>query len=128
MTMDYQSREYALLNTPIEVKRHVRRVVRFLEPCCSDRILDVGCGRGFVAQRVQRLARHTTGIDLNAEAVGNAVTYGLRIMDAQRLVFPDEAFDKIYSFHAIEHIPDLRAVLREMDRVLRPGGTVLLVY
>jgi SAM-dependent methyltransferase len=49
-------------------------------------------------------------------------------MDAQSLAFEDESFDKLYSFHCIEHIPDLPRALREMDRVLRPGGRVLLVY
>lgn len=128
MSMNYQSRKYALLNSPIEVDRHVRRVQRFLAPTRGERVLDVGCGRGFVTRRVQQIAPATTGIDLNAEAVANGVTGGLRVMDAQRLTFADGSFDKIYSFHAIEHIPDVAAVLREMERVLRPGGSILLVY
>ena len=44
------------------------------------------------------------------------------------LSFANASFDKIYSFHAIEHIPDLAGVFAEMDRVLKPGGSVLLVY
>jgi ubiquinone/menaquinone biosynthesis C-methylase UbiE len=126
--MTYQSRKYALLNSPIEVDRHIRRVRKYLQPRGNDRILDVGCGRGFVTQGVQRLVPATTGIDLNAEAVCNGVTQGLRVMDAQKLSFADASFDKIYSFHAIEHIPDLAGVFAEMDRVLKPDGTVLLVY
>jgi len=128
MRMDYQSRKYALLNSPIEVDRHLRRVRNYLEPRAADRLLEVGCGRGYLTRLVQRIAPATTGIDVNAEAVANAVTGGLRIMDAQRLEFPDASFDKIYSFHAIEHIPDVARALSEMDRVLKPGGTVLLVY
>jgi SAM-dependent methyltransferase len=126
--MTYQSRKYALLNSPIEVDRHLRRVRKYLQPRGSDRILDVGCGRGFVTRGVQRLAPATTGIDLNAEAVCNGVTGGLRVMDAQKLSFANASFDKIYSFHAIEHIPDLAGVFAEMDRVLKPDGSVLLVY
>jgi len=126
--MTYQSRKYALLNSPIEVDRHLRRVRKYLRPRGNDRILDVGCGRGFVTQGVQRFAPATTGIDLNAEAVSNGVTGGLRVMDAQKLSFANASFDKIYSFHAIEHIPDLAGVFAEMDRVLKPGGSVLLVY
>ncbi len=49
-------------------------------------------------------------------------------MDARALAFPNGVFDKIYSFHAIEHIPDLGRAFAEMDRVLKPGGRVLLVY
>lgn len=128
MSMNYQSRKYALLNSPVEVERHVRRVQRFLAPARTESVLDVGCGRGFVTRRIQEIAPATTGIDLNAEAVANGVTGGLRVMDAQQLTFADSSFDKIYSFHAIEHIPDVAAALREMERVLRPGGRIMLVY
>lgn len=126
--MNYQSRRYALLNPPFDVKLHVGRLRKYLQPRATDRILDVGCGRGFVTRQVQRLAPATIGIDLNAHAVGNGVTAGLRVMDAQRLAFPDASFDKIYALHVIEHIPDLTAAFAEIDRVLRPGGTVLLEY
>jgi ubiquinone/menaquinone biosynthesis C-methylase UbiE len=128
MRMDYKSRKYALLNSPIEVERHLRRVRDFLQPKTDDRILEVGCGRGYLTQRVQRIAPATTGIDLNPEAIANAVTGGVQVMDAQRLEFADRTFDRIYSFHAIEHIPDLAGAFAEMDRVLKPGGRILLVY
>lgn len=128
MRMDYQSRKYALLNSDIEVDRHLRRVRRFLAPKTNDRILEIGCGRGFLTREVQRIAPATIGTDLNAEAVANAVTGGLHVMDARALDFPDATFDKIYSFHAIEHIPNLAGAFAEMDRVLKPGGRVLLVY
>jgi SAM-dependent methyltransferase len=126
--MSYQSRKYALLNTPIEVDRHLGRVHKYLKPAASDRILEIGCGRGYLTQKVQAFAPATTGIDVNAEAIDNAVTTGLRVMDARTLDFPDATFDKIYSFHAIEHIPDLPRVFREIDRVLKPGGSALLLY
>ncbi|MEX2152059.1 MAG: class I SAM-dependent methyltransferase [Gemmatimonadaceae bacterium] len=128
MTMVYNSKRYALLNSDIELGWNLRRVVRYLQPKARDRILDIGCSRGFITRAVQRFAPDTTGIDLNPEAIASSVTGGLRVMDAQRLDFPTASFDKIYSFHVIEHIPDLGAALREMDRVLKPGGTLLLVY
>jgi ubiquinone/menaquinone biosynthesis C-methylase UbiE len=128
MPMNYQSRKYALLNRPIEVGRHERRVRRYLKPRTSDRLLEVGCGRGFLTRSVQGFVPSTTGIDVNAAAVSNAVTRDLHVMDARKLAFRDASFDKIYSFHAIEHIPDLALALSEMDRVLKPAGRVLLVY
>lgn len=126
--MDYSSRKYALLNSPIETERHIRRVHRYLAPRATDRLLEIGCGRGFLTRRVRCVAPNTTGIDINPEAVANGVTTGLQQMDARQLAFPDGSFDKIYSFHVIEHIPDLARVFVEMDRVLEPGGRVLLVY
>lgn len=128
MPMTYQSRRYALLNTTIEVRRHLRRIHEFLRPTARDRILEIGCGRGFLTTEVKRIAPTTIGVDVNAEAIANAVTAGLRVMDARRLAFPDGAFDMIYSFHVIEHILNLGDVFAEMNRVLRPGGRALLVY
>ena len=128
MRMTYQSSRYALLNTPIEVDRHLRRVREFLRPTTGDRVLEVGCGRGFLTREVRQLVPDTIGVDVNAQAVANAVTPGLRVMDAERLAFPDQSFDKIYSFHVVEHIHNLGAALAEMDRVLQPGGRILLVY
>jgi ubiquinone/menaquinone biosynthesis C-methylase UbiE len=128
MAMNYRSKKYALLNTPIEVERHLGRVQHFLQPAATDQLLEIGCGRGFLTRRVQAIAPLTRGIDLNPEAIANGITQHLEVMDAEHLAFGDESFDKIYSFHAIEHIPDLAAAFREIDRVLRPGGSALLVY
>ncbi len=128
MQMTYQSRRYALLNSPIEADLQLHRVRKYLHPRENDRVLDVGCSRGFITRRLQRLAPATVGIDLNAQAVAHGVTGGLRVMDACKLDFADGSFDKIYSFHAIEHIPDLASVFAEMDRVLKPGGSILLMY
>lgn len=129
MTLSYTSRKYAMLNRPIESDRHLARVRRYLDPQWDDRVLEIGCSRGFLLQRVRHeLAPSTVGVDLNPEAIANSVVEGSLVMDAQSLAFEDERFDKIYSFHCIEHIPDLPRALREMDRVLKPGGRVLLVY
>jgi ubiquinone/menaquinone biosynthesis C-methylase UbiE len=128
MSTAYQSARYALLNTPIETDRHVIRVMRHLAPAEGDRILEVGCGRGFVTARVQRLSPRTEGVDVNPEAVRHGVAPNLRAMSATRLDFPDASFDKVYSFHTIEHVPDLGRALGEMARVLRPGGRLMLVY
>jgi ubiquinone/menaquinone biosynthesis C-methylase UbiE len=118
-----------MLNKPIEIARHLERVRRHLRPQWDDRLLEIGCGRGFLTQRVrQELSPSTTGVDLNPEAIANACVDGLSVMDAQALAYEDESFDKIYSFHCIEHIPDLHRALREMNRVLKPGGRILLVY
>jgi SAM-dependent methyltransferase len=127
--ISYQSEKYALLNSrAIEHARHLRRVRRLLDPQPSERLLEVGCSRGYLTRLVQQLAPETYGVDLNAAAVARGVTERLAVMDAQWLAFGDESFDKLFSFHCIEHIPDLGRALREMERVLKPGGLLLLVY
>lgn len=124
----YDSEDYAMLNRPIETERHLRRVVRYLAPTADDRLLEVGCGRGWLTQRVQQLCPATFGIDVNPRSIIHGVAPQLTNMDAVALRFDDEQFDKVYSFHAIEHIVDAEDALREMQRVLVPGGRILLVY
>jgi ubiquinone/menaquinone biosynthesis C-methylase UbiE len=128
MSDAYCSENYALLNTPIETDRHVRRVVRHLAPAAADRILEIGCGRGFLTRRIQQLSPLTQGVDVNPQAIRHAVAPNLRAMDMVALAFDDASFDKAYSFHAIEHVADVATALGEMARVLRPGGRLLLVY
>ena len=124
----YDSEDYAMLNRPMETERHLRRVVRYLAPHADDRLLEVGCGRGWLTQRVQQLCPATFGIDVNPRSIVHGVAPQLTNMDAAALCFDDEQFDKIFSFHAIEHIVDAESALREMRRVLVPGGRILLVY
>jgi len=87
-------------------------------------ILVVGCGDGREAATLAGyFGANTTGIDIaDAFDAGAKKVADLRVMDATALDFADHAFDLVYSFHALEHIPDDRRALREMNRVLGPGG------
>ena len=49
----YDSEDYAMLNRPIETGRHARRILRYLKPTGADRLLEIGCGRGWLTQRMQ---------------------------------------------------------------------------
>jgi SAM-dependent methyltransferase len=124
----YDSENYAMLNRPIETGRHARRIVRYLQPQAGERLLEVGCGRGWLTQRMQELCPRTYGVDVNPKSIAHGVTRNLDVMDAVALQYDDEQFDHVYSFHAIEHIVDAAAALREMRRVLAPEGRILLVY
>jgi ubiquinone/menaquinone biosynthesis C-methylase UbiE len=92
------------------------------------RLLEVGCGRGHLLRRVQDQGIDAIGIDVNPEAAVAAVTRNVLSMSATDLEFPDGSFDQVYSMHAIEHIPNAGAALGEMSRVVRRGGSVMLVY
>jgi ubiquinone/menaquinone biosynthesis C-methylase UbiE len=124
----YDSENYAMLNRPIETGRHFRRITRHLAPRGDQRLLEVGCGRGWLTQRVQQHCPATFGVDVNPRSIAHAVAPNLAVMDAVDLHYDDEQFDHVFSFHAIEHIADAGAALREMRRVLVPGGRALLVY
>ena len=106
--------------------------VAALQP--SEHVLDVACGTGFVArlaaQRVGAKGR-TVGIDLNASMIEAAraasdrdvsTTIEWRIGDASALPSEDGAFDAVLCQQGLQFFPNRAGALREMRRVLRPGG------
>ena len=122
----YDSARYASAN--LWDPRHLATIRRLLAPAPGMRLLEVGCGRGHLLRRVQDQGIDAIGIDVNPEAAAIAVTRNVLAMSATDLEFPDGSFDQVYSMHAIEHIPDAGKALAEMSRVVRPGGSVMLVY
>lgn len=93
-------------------------------------LLVVGCGTGDEAGVLaRRFNIKTIGIDIGDEFAFDrerAAPAKLEIMDAHALTFPDSSFDFVYSFHALEHMSDPQLALREMSRVLKPGGTYVI--
>lgn len=97
----------------------------------NDRVLDVGCGTGFLLLEAARRARQAVGVDVSpamlAEAKRKAEQDGLtnvalREAQAEALPFADERFDVVITRLTIHHMVDPHRVLREMYRVLRPEG------
>ena len=96
-------------------------------------VLDVGCGGGLLAEEFARLGCAVTGVDPSDESLaaarshaagqGLAISYGRAPGEA--LPFADESFDVVYCCDVLEHVDDLRQVIAETARVLRPGGTYL---
>jgi len=82
-------------------------------------------GRGTRARLTRRLARRTLnrlGLGRDIDAALAAVPIRLAAMSADRLAFPDDTFDIVWSRTALEHVRPLTASLAEIARVLRPGG------
>jgi 2-polyprenyl-6-hydroxyphenyl methylase/3-demethylubiquinone-9 3-methyltransferase len=103
-----------------------------LEPA-GKRALVVGAGRGLLARELARMGYAVSAQDGDPEAVrrgraaadGERPTVDYELGDAERLPYPDAAFDVGYWADTLEITPDVDAVLAEAARVLRPGGVLL---
>jgi SAM-dependent methyltransferase len=96
-------------------------------------VLDVACGTGVVAAAAAERVGPSgavTGVDINPGMIAVAArTQGVRWAqaDAARLPFPDGGFDRVLCQAGLQFVPDRLGALREMRRVLRPGGRVALL-
>jgi ubiquinone/menaquinone biosynthesis C-methylase UbiE len=93
-------------------------------------VLEVGCGTGLILHRTARFARRAIGIDLSGGMLMKAQQRGLRVAQASATALPlaTASVDVAYSFKVLAHIPDIQGALREMARVVRPGGWVLAEF
>lgn len=101
----------------------------------GDRLLEVGVGTGINASLYPRHC-HITGIDLSAKMLRKAqerierkglTNIRLLEMNAESLTFPDNAFDIVYAPYIISVAADPVQVVREMRRVCRPGGRIVIL-
>ena len=105
--------------------------VEIVERYASGRdVLEVGCGTGLILDRVARFARRASGIDLSGGMLARAAARGLRVAQASATELPlgDASVDVAYSFKVLAHVPDVAGALREMTRVVRPGGVVIAEF
>jgi len=101
----------------------------------SDSLLEVGIGTGLNLP-LYPWSCHLTGIDLMQEMLDKAVervhnlampNVTLKVMDATSMDFGENEFDKVLATYTISAVPDPVAVLREMRRVVKPGGIIVIL-
>ncbi|HRY24143.1 MAG: class I SAM-dependent methyltransferase [Geminicoccaceae bacterium] len=98
-------------------------------------VLDVGCGLGNDTARFAQGGARVTGIDIAPRAIElSERNFGQRglagrflVMDGEAMTFPEASFDFVYCHTILHFTPDPAAMIREIHRVLRPGGTALLM-
>jgi ubiquinone/menaquinone biosynthesis C-methylase UbiE len=128
---------YDLIGTLAGTGREHRTLLRHAGIAPGDRVLEVGCGTGMLTVLAKK--RHPdaelTGVDPDERALERARrkggSLGIRFDHGygQRLAYPDASFDRVLSAFMLHHLEgdDRDASLREVRRVLRPGGALYLV-
>src|SRR5438876_8760910 len=99
------------------------------------RVLEIGCGLGTDGAQFAKAGADYTGVDLTDAAVDlvrkRFELFGLpgefRVADAESLDFADESFDLVYSHGVLHHTPDTARAVREIHRVLKPGGRAIVM-
>ena len=102
-------------------------------------VLDVGCGFGGTSRYLAKAlgpSSHVTGITLSPKQVvrgtqlaveqGVAAQTNFTVMNALAMEFPDNSFDIVWACESGEHMPDKKAYISEMMRVLKPGGKFVM--
>lgn len=93
------------------------------------RFLDVGCATGMLVQSVQGRGWQAEGVDLCRESAEYGRLHrgvAIRVGTLEEAAFPDGSFTVVHFSHLIEHVPDPRGFLREVSRILAPGGWAIV--
>jgi SAM-dependent methyltransferase len=122
-------RRFLEWNRPLHGARPFERIFPY-DRYEGGRVLEVGCGLGTMASLWAREGARVTAVDLNETAVEQTrrrfellgLDGEIRQADGRELPFEDGAFDYAWSWGVLHHSPDLRRSLRELLRVVRPGG------
>jgi ubiquinone/menaquinone biosynthesis C-methylase UbiE len=120
---------------PIKNEEILQSILRAADPLSDDDVLDVASGPGILTCALAKQVKHATGIDVTPAMLEQSrrlqAEQGLTNMtwmegDVARLPFEDASFSLVTCRYAFHHFRDPLAVLKEMTRVSKPGGRVLV--
>ena len=123
-----------LFGAPNLLKRlQARDIIAALDIRPGERVLDFGCGSGYFTIELAKLAQKAIGVDVNPRLRSIAIPPALSgrleflVAEGQHLPFPDGHFDRVLASEILPMTADPREFLREIRRVLRPKGRLLVV-
>ena len=99
------------------------------------KVLDVGCGNGYVLFQYARHGAEVTGVDLTQTAVELSlkrfalaqISGTFLQVDGSKLPFPDNSFDIVCSMGVLHHVSDPKPMVDDISRVLKPGGQLIVM-
>lgn len=115
---------------PLPVARTLHQLVETNAPAFvpDGILLDIGCGNGRFLSNMQALGWNAQGVEFSETGVQACRKSGLAVHHGtlESAAFASDSFDVVTARHLIEHLPDPSGFVREVARILKPGGTLLL--
>lgn len=111
---------------------HLHRYAFVLEYTRGKKVLDIACGEGYGSALLARSAAHVTGVDIDKESVNSAKRkYNIPNLSfiegsVEKIPSEDHVFDTVVCFETLEHVAIHEILLKEITRVLKPGGLVII--
>jgi glycosyltransferase involved in cell wall biosynthesis/SAM-dependent methyltransferase len=111
---------------------HLHRYLIARELASGKKVLDIACGEGYGAAILATTAARVIGVDISKEAIAGASGRYIRdnlefiIGRCEAIPLPDTSVDLVVSFETIEHIEQHDTMMREVARVLRPDGVLII--
>lgn len=117
-----------------QVQPFMNRVINFTA-YRGKTLLEVGCGLGTDLLQFARAGAKVTGIDLTESGIEltrrrfewEGLEGNFHVADAENLPFDDAIFDVVYSFGVLHHTPEITKAIKEIHRVLKPSGELILM-
>lgn len=103
-------------------------ILAILKGISNPKILDIGCGTGFILKVCSEFSNILYGVDISLKMLKKAKDYGATLVksSAASLPFQDNVFDLVTLNSTLHHLQDIEPVLREAYRVLSPGGCIYI--
>jgi methionine biosynthesis protein MetW len=93
------------------------------------KVLDIGSYNGYIAKLIEKQGNEVEGVDFTDKAISLCKKQGIKCTKAnieKRIPFKDNQFDAVFMGETIEHIFDTDAVIKEINRILKPEGTLVI--
>ncbi len=121
----FQKGGNALLKLVFLPFKHLLRGTKIIP---GGKILDVGCGNGAFLYKMQAAGMNAYGVELSAEGAKEAQRLGLKVKcgTLEEQDYPSAYFDVITLNHVLEHVADPIKTLKELGRILKPNGTLII--
>jgi SAM-dependent methyltransferase len=119
----------ALFRKSVLKQAKFRRILELLDDPAGKTNLDIGADNGVISYLLRQRGGHWRSADLDERAVASIrqlVGDEVYRLDGAATPFADGSFDQVVIVDYLEHIPDDRAFARELERIVKPGGTVIV--